>query len=762
MPRVRRTVAMLGAVATAATATIVTATPAQAQGTSGDSALRAVRGQEITASQRPLQELLADASRRNRLPDDLVSYRTKVETEITMLLRREEGAEAVAAVEQVASTLRWNRTGAYDQRVVGYRSQQVGANLSMLSLFQTGWLQPVLYGNRLRGARRATGSGVARTTGRPNARVGTRPDGADTLPAVHPLAADREQFYRYSGGDTIVTMRAGDQVIPIAHVRVEPREGTTRDVVLFDGEMDLDASRGTLVRLRGYFVRPNAPRRRIGGALGDAVAFIEYENAQRLGSYWLPARQRIELQATLPMIGDGRAVIRIVSRFAEMQVNDTVLDAETLARADSLRLLARRRLTYASGDSLSRFGAWLADLGTMSTGLHADDFEDIAPDRWRRTGAPRLDFSAPRAADVFHFNRVEGAFTGAGLKWALRDRAPGVVVRANAGYAWSEGTVRGRLAVERTRGATTVEAHGGRSLDITNDFRVPFDSGNTFSALFGSLDAYDYVSRSGASASVTRRLPARAMLLRAEFGVHDDRYRPSSHVRSPFGGAAYRPNRGVDAGSYVRSAVMMEWHPDVSAEFVKPGVGARVSYERGDGTLAWERAELRVNGRRPWGPVVAVARADVGQVWGGRIPPQQLFELGKYQNLPGYADKEFAGSRSAVVRGSLQYTGPFLRNPVRLGRQLWLPAIAPGLSVGIQGGWADAPTDAARTAIDRLAVVDVQSLAQYAPVARPTERVRGSVTAGLRFFGGALFVGGTRPVDSAGPWKTLVGFGQAW
>jgi hypothetical protein len=91
-----------------------------------------------------LRQLLDEASRNNRLPADLISYKAAVETEIAILLRREEGTEAVAAIEQVASRLKWNRTGAYDQRVVGYRSQQLGANVSMLSLFETGWLNPSL------------------------------------------------------------------------------------------------------------------------------------------------------------------------------------------------------------------------------------------------------------------------------------------------------------------------------------------------------------------------------------------------------------------------------------------------------------------------------------------------------------------------------------------------------------------------------------------------------------------------------------------
>jgi len=404
--------------------------------------------------------------------------------------------------------------------------------------------------------------------------------------------------------------------------------------------------------------------------------------------------------------------------------------------------------------------------------MHSDDFMDIGPDRWRPTGAPRFDVAATRAADVFHFNRVEGAFTGLGVKWMLRDLAPGVVVRANAGYAWAEQTVRGRVSVERRRGPWTLELRGGRSLDNTNDFRVPSDSGNTFGALFASLDPYDYVSRNTATAAVVRRVGVRRAIVRAELGVAQDRYRPSAYARGPFGGALYRPNRGVDEGDYVRSAVLLEWHPDISAEFVKPGLSARLSFERGDmlrsvgpralGDGAWQRAEVRVSGRRPLGPFIALARADAGIVTGDRIPAQQLFELGKYQNLPGYADKQFAGSRAAAVRTSLQYTTPWLRNPTKVNERFWLPAVAPGVSLGVQAGFADAPSAAAQAAIGRLAVTDPTSLALWAPVSTPTDRVRASVTAGLRFFGNALFVGATRNAERGAGWKSLIGFGQVW
>jgi hypothetical protein len=97
-----------------------------------------------------------------------------------------------------------------------------------------------------------------------------------------------------------------------------------------------------------------------------------------------------------------------------------------------------------------------------------------------------------------------------------------------------------------------------------------------------------------------------------------------------------------------------------------------------------------------------------------------------------------------------------------VGQRVWLPALSPGLSVGVQSGWADAPSRAARTAIQRLDTRPPDRLALYAPIATPTDGVRASLTAGVRLFGSGLFLGGTRAVDQAAPWRALVAFGQVW
>lgn len=708
-----------------------------------------------------LLALVRNASEHNRLPDSLIAYKARVETEIGVVLRQEDGKETVASIEQIASSLRWTRTGQYDQHVLGYRAQQMGLTVSMLSIMREGWINPVLYGNRLRGranpsrdADDGTTPAGAKRTRRPGRGAST-----DSIIVVHPLAVDRERYYRYSGGDTVVTLRPGGRTIPIVRVHVEPRTDIADTATVFVGDLELDASRGTLVQLRGYFTKAGKARhRRLDFTLADAIAFVEFENGEFVGEYWLPAMQRIELQVSLPAFGDGRAVLRIVSRFPDIAVNDTTLSRVALARADSVRPIVRRRLTYAPNDSLSAFSGWQNGLGAITAGMHSDDFDDIAPDRLRKNGAPRLDIAAPHFSDVLHFDRVEGWYTGVGAKLALRDAAPGVIVRANAGWAWSEQTARGRLSIERTRGNTTVALHAGRSLDNTNDFQSSLDSIPAV-LRFGADDPFDYVDRRSAGVSAIQYLRGRRARVRVDYSLADDRYAPTTVSLALSRTSRFLPNRGVDEGGYRRLIAAVEWHPDVDVESVRPGLTARALYERGDGTLTYQRAELRATAREAAGPFLFTLRGDVGQLFGRDLPPQQLFELGKGQNLPGYDTKEFAGTRAAVMRTGVQYTSPFLRQPIRLTRRWWLPALAPGASIGLQSGWADAETAAGRAAILRLGT-RTDSLGVVRPVSRVTGGVRTTASVGLRLFSGSVFIGIARPVDHAAKWKLLVGGGS--
>jgi hypothetical protein len=215
----------------------------------------------------------------------------------------------------------------------------------------------------------------------------------------------------------------------------------------------------------------------------------------------------------------------------------------------------------------------------------------------------------------------------------------------------------------------------------------------------------------------------------------------------------------VQEGRYTRTALTVDWRPDVNGELMRVGYGGRAYYERGDGDLSYQRVEVRAAMRWNSGRVTVAARGDAGQVFGRVLPPQQIFELGSSEALPGYGFKEFAGDRAALFRGVVMYRFNRWNVPLRITRRLWLPSPSPALSAGIQAGWTEISTDAARVAIEQLGAVDPNQLALWRPVSRASDGVRATVTGGVRFFGGAVGVLLARPIDHDGKWRLLVTFG---
>ena len=105
-----------------------------------------------------------------------------------------DGIEQTFTVEQAATTVHWERSGQFEQRVVGYRSQSVGVTISAVGLFRQAWVVPILYGNRMTllfGEQDSTRRNSPGQRRRANAVV-----------AVHPFAEERDRLYRFSGGDT--------------------------------------------------------------------------------------------------------------------------------------------------------------------------------------------------------------------------------------------------------------------------------------------------------------------------------------------------------------------------------------------------------------------------------------------------------------------------------------------------------------------------------------------------------------------------------
>ena len=299
-----------------------------------------------------LEALVGEAARINALiPERLRAYRARIETEMSIALIDSAGRERTAQLEQIASDVRWRAADRYDQRVIGYRSQAIGPMFSMMSIFG-GWTTPTLYGNRLQ-------LGVT-----PTAEANTRTNTTELT--VHPLSTSRDAYYTFEGGDTAVVLYSRGRRIPVVRVRVAPRNDARGDAVLFFGDMHLDADRKQIVRLRGRMVEVRNGKvtikagSKIPGVSG--ASFVELENVEVDGEYWLPAYQRTELQARIALFGDFRAIVRIVSRFHDFKPNDSSWTARAEPPPGN-----GHYLSFAPSDSLSRFNDWQRPLGDAST-----------------------------------------------------------------------------------------------------------------------------------------------------------------------------------------------------------------------------------------------------------------------------------------------------------------------------------------------------------------------------------------------------------
>ncbi|MGH7603600.1 MAG: hypothetical protein ACRENK_06325 [Gemmatimonadaceae bacterium] len=698
-----------------------------------------------------LAGLLADAARVNsRIPQLLLAYRARIESEMSLVVLDSGGLERTVQLEQVASDVRWRAPDRYDQRVIGYREQSVGPMFSLMSFFG-GWTVPTLYGNRLQlGVTSASDPNKSATI------VG------QSL-AIHPLAPNRDTYYLYAGGDTAVTLVSNGRQIPIVSVRVSPRPNAPGDAILFYGEMYLDADWKQIVRMRGRLVEVHRGKvtiksgSRLPGVSG--ASFVELVNSEVNGQYWLPAFQRTEIEARIGLFGDFRSILRIVSRFNDYRVNDSTWSGPEAAPG------VRHNLTFASAGSQEHFRDWENPIGAASSDVYYGQFNDLAPEEWRdmklRSGAR---FRPRSLAEVFRFNRIEGAFTGLPLEKAWGDSNAAVLGHGSFGWAWAEGTARGSIDIQRARGRTGMGLRAERSLANTNDFQLPFSWGATLSALFGSRDDFDYLNRTGATAYFSRVLGAqRRSFVRLEVGpARDDSVRPNiSRGFFVAKGSGFRPNRGIVSGSYLRSAISLEVNPDVSGLFVDRGVGLAIQYERADGGLQWQRLEVRTAARREIGPLQLFARADAGRHFGAPLP-QTMFEIGSGEGLAAYGYKEFAGDRAALARAVLGYTLPVLRAPMHFPSHLIVPGVAPGVAAGIHAAWTDVSGPAAQRALEELGTTTNPGSALVVAVSRPTEGVRASAEFLFTLFNGALAAGVTRVIDTRGDWKFTARIGQGF
>jgi hypothetical protein len=732
-----------------------------------------------------LRALVTRACAANRrLPPPFVRYAARVESEAGLVLdlpvtlpgamagTAAARSEVAGQVEQIATSARFERRGDYEMRVVGYRLQALGFGPSALTYLPTVWTVPSLYGNRLalmftervdstRRARRRDGAGSAR-------RASPRPFAT----AFHPLAEDRDAVYRYSGGDTVATVQAGGgRRIPIVRIRVEPVRTPPGRAWMFDGELLVDGTRAQLVRMRGRFLATgirDASRlgRTIRATTGlDGDVFVDLENGEVLGRYWLPRVQRLEFQATSG-VSESRAVIRVISRFAGYDVTEraTLADgppappsdslvATTDDRAihdaapggatgDTLYVLPARR-TFAPADSVRRYAAWQRELGRDTREAGAHDFDEFLARRRRASGPPVLRLQGRRPSDFVRTNRVEGLYTGVAGLLAFRDRAPGALVRATGGWAWGERTARGGVEGALPLGAWLLTARGERALESTNDFDASLGGALSMFAALGG-DPYDYVDRRAAALGVTRELGrAHTAAWRVEASIVSDVEPRVAMQREPLGRRAFRALRPVDVGRYALVTGSLDFGRNVlgaacraasagsSPPSVPPatsrGPASRRACAPGGFEGRWCSRGAWTRARSPAG----VPRRSGSTRWAACRDCRAT----RTRSSPGIARCSGARSRCTTCRsrhGRCASAAGSSHRSLRRSR--------PG---GSEGGRGRPRRGARRSRGSGW---------------ETTGRVRATADLRVRFFGGAFGAGFARPVDRAAPWRFVASF----
>jgi hypothetical protein len=656
------------------------------------------------------------------VPAGLDDYLAKMRSAIYLSIRSDtaQGGEIPVTVDELAGEVRWARTGAVEQTIHGHRIRLLAPTpYTVGSMLEAPWIVPHLYGNTIDifslAATPANRSRVAR--------------------AVHPFSYRGIDFYRYTAGDTVrVTTREGR--LSLVPVTVRPRPGKLEQadgLRLVAGTFYVDVDRAAIARARFGFVER-------GGALSltETGVFFELESGLVGGRYWLPYRQRREIQVSSPLLG-GAAAIRLVTMLSDFQLNQ----GWTPERAGS-------RLAWRLENGA--FAGWRG-VGDETDVTDIADFADLRA-VVRPPGSTRGVQIVPRyrqSDHLFRYNRVEGAFLGLGarIQPADPDRRDWDVY-AHAGYAFAEGTPRGELvaswhpdAASREPGARYSATLGAyRRLRDMTSFRPPveFELGYTLSAALGGYDVRDYYDAAGAELFGTRRSGNWLARLGGRVERHDSVTRNTESFA--FGTAGDFPAvAAAQPGTHAAAEATLRYARGSGAFGVSRGFIAQVTADQGLADFSITRATALLSARFPSRYLTVIGRVDAGTVL-GTVPAQFLYRFGGIEGLRGYERNEFGGTSAALGRARLLLNlPPYTSEPLlRVGGFL-VPPLRPAIVLSGDAGWSGVNDRSAR-ALERLG-------------ARETDGVRSSYGAGLSLFEDAVSVEYVWPGDGGtGKWYT--------
>jgi hypothetical protein len=534
-----------------------------------------------TFSSEATRALIARAQLRHAADDTTVSdYTARLRYRVSFSLGKRKWARMPTyAVEEQEGMVHWQAPNDIRLDILGRRNASRSKDITLSSDFTRPWFVP-----------RGLGDSV-------------RIFGNDfpTRAALHPLAADGPEWYRYELSDSIALTTAKGTVVRLYSVEVVPARPGPSLVV---GTLWLDAASAQVARFTFRYVGnelwvdrddDDPDLKKMGGAKG-ANSFInkiltvdsDLEYGLQDEKFWMPSRQVLSGQVQIPIISDVVIPFEAITTFWDYDINSgrpvvfdmpppdsgakTTMDRES----DSLAPVIRSG-TWADGryevhrppvDTLKSYAAWgdsltldlnpqedqqvrevQAQLAALAEGLPSDV-----------TGIKPGGVNYEAFADIFRYNRVQGPSLGYGYAvdvpgWSFT-RA-----QATLRFGFSDARLTGSLGLVREAPSGRWRLDGYRSIAEVEPFFKVNTFGNTLNGVFAAHDDADYYlaqgGRIGYETSVGRGLE---LGLQARF--EDQRSvstEATSAINDVLGGRGdFPPNPAITEGFFVGIAATLD------------------------------------------------------------------------------------------------------------------------------------------------------------------------------------------------------------
>jgi len=482
--------------------------------------------------------LVLRAMVRHASQDTLVAdYQSKFRYRISFGLgRRNWDRIPTASVEEQEGQVRWQRANDLQVEVQGRRSKSRSSSLDLNSMFDQPWFVPRSVGDSVR----AFGEDF--------------PEHA----ALHPLAADGPDWYRYQITDSARVTNPDGHEVRLVGVRVTPARA---GAILVVGTLWFDEASAEVVRFSFRFVGQNlwvgpdgdsksdTSDARLANRIISRILTLDADLEYSLedGKYWMPYRQVLSGRVRVPFMGGLVIPFQSETRFEDYTINTgqrivftvplpaTTLDPDSAlalarSRKDSIREDRRRRsrdeesqddttsgrayagtwsdgryeIRRAPADSLRSYNGWADSLVLDQSAAEEAQVRTVQADLERMaaqlptgiSGVPRGGIDYERLGTLFLFNRVQGLSVGGGYQWQPAGWAF-ATIEPRLRYGFSDGIPVVSLGLSRDApgGKLTIRAY--HEMEEPDPFSRGLTFANSFNALFDASDDADYYLGTG-------------------------------------------------------------------------------------------------------------------------------------------------------------------------------------------------------------------------------------------------------------------------